>query len=77
MRSNRKFDYLSFFNRYIPVFVDHSDEVPCSGKFLLHQGVQRRIAITICHETGSDIIWKEVKEVVIGNNTNPNTCIKF
>ncbi len=46
--------------------VDHSDEMPCSGKFLLHQGVQRRIAITLCHESGSDLIWKDVKEVVIG-----------
>jgi kinesin family protein 1 len=51
---------------YIPVVVDHSDDQPCSGKFLLHQGVQRRIAITLCHESGSDIIWKDVKEVVIG-----------
>ena len=46
--------------------VDHNDEVPCSGKFLLHQGVQRRIAITICHESGSNLIWKDVREVVIG-----------
>ncbi len=51
---------------YIPVMVDHSDDLPCSGKFLLHQGVQRRIAVTLCHETGSDLIWKDVKEVVIG-----------
>lgn len=40
--------------------------MPCSGKFLLHQGVQRRIAVTICDETGSDLIWKSVKEVVVG-----------
>lgn len=47
--------------------VDHSDEIPCSGKFLLHQGVQRRIAITLCHEGSPDLIWRDVKEVVIGN----------
>jgi hypothetical protein len=51
---------------YIPVTIDHSDESPCNGKFLLHQGVQRRIAITLCHESGADIVWKDVKEVVIG-----------
>ncbi len=51
---------------YVPVMVDHSDDLPCSGKFLLHQGVQRRICITLCHESGTDLIWKDVKEVVIG-----------
>jgi hypothetical protein len=56
--------------------VDHSDDVPCTGKFLLHQGLQRRIAITLCHESTSDLIWKDVKEVVIGKPLlhwpNPN-----
>ncbi len=51
---------------YIPVAVDHSDDIPCAGKFLLHQGVQRRIAVTICHEDSSEIAWKDVKEIVIG-----------
>ncbi|CAF0730672.1 unnamed protein product [Brachionus calyciflorus] len=55
---------------YLPVSVDHSEDMPCTGKFLLHQGVQRRIAITICHESGSDLIWKDVKEVFIGNIKN-------
>jgi kinesin family protein 1 len=51
---------------YIPVVVDHTEDVPCSGKFLLHQGVQRRITITLCHESNPDLVWKEIKEVVIG-----------
>ena len=51
---------------YIAVAVDHSDDVACAGKFLLHQGVQRRIAVTICHEDSSEVAWKEVKEIVIG-----------
>jgi len=55
---------------YIPAVVDHSEDLPCTGKFLLHQGLQRRIAITICHETSKDLIWKDVKEVVIGNVSN-------
>lgn len=30
------------------------------------QGIQRRITVTIAHETGNDIEWKDVKELVIG-----------
>lgn len=33
---------------------------------LTPQGIQRRIRVTIAHETGNDIEWKEVKELVIG-----------
>lgn len=33
---------------------------------LIAQGIQRRIRVTIAHETGNDIEWKEVKELVIG-----------
>ncbi len=43
--------------RYAPVTVEHSDDTPCSGRFTLHQGIQRRIGITL---------WKSVREVVIG-----------
>lgn len=32
----------------------------------IKQGIQRRISVTIAHETGNDIEWKEVKELVIG-----------
>ncbi|CAF0916937.1 unnamed protein product, partial [Didymodactylos carnosus] len=51
---------------YAAASVDHSDDVPCSGRFLLHQGIQRRIGITLCHESGSELIWKDVREVVVG-----------
>lgn len=52
---------------YIPVVVDHHDDAtPCRATFLLHQGIQRRIRITIFSEQDSLINWKEVKEVVIG-----------
>lgn len=51
---------------YIPAVVDHRGGMPCHGTFLLHQGIQRRITVTIAHETGNDIEWKEVKELVIG-----------
>lgn len=33
--------------------------------FLL-QGLQRRITVTIVHESGNDIEWKEVRELVVG-----------
>ncbi len=61
---------------YLPANIDHSESLPCTGKFLLHQGVQRRIAVTICHEYSSDTKWKDVKEIIIGrvrSNTDHNT----
>ncbi|UJR32870.1 hypothetical protein I4U23_020331 [Adineta vaga] len=57
---------LSPTGEYAAVTVDHSDDVPCSGRFILHQGIQRRIGITLCHESGSELIWKDVQEVVVG-----------
>uniref|UniRef100_A0A3Q0KR75 Kinesin-like protein unc-104 n=1 Tax=Schistosoma mansoni TaxID=6183 RepID=A0A3Q0KR75_SCHMA len=35
---------------YAPVPVDRLDETPCQGVFLIHQGIQRRLAITLVHE---------------------------
>lgn len=32
---------------YVPVMVDHSDDLPCRGVYFLHHGLQRRIRITI------------------------------
>uniref|UniRef100_A0A672IYF8 plus-end-directed kinesin ATPase n=1 Tax=Salarias fasciatus TaxID=181472 RepID=A0A672IYF8_SALFA len=73
-----KYDLMVFFEiceleangDYIPAVVDHRGGMPCHGTFLLHQGIQRRITVTIAHETGSDIEWKEVKELVIGRIRN-------
>ncbi|XP_077998680.1 kinesin-like protein KIF1A [Glandiceps talaboti] len=69
-----KFDLLVWFEicelapngEYVPVAVDHSDEMPCGGIFLLHQGIQRRLAVTVIHESSQDLNWKEVKEIVVG-----------
>ena len=52
--------------RYVPAVVDHGDDLPCSGTYMLHQGIQRRLAITITHEQGPDFFWKDVKELVVG-----------
>lgn len=51
---------------YIPVTVDHDDETPCKGTFLLHQGIQRRIRMTLIHEADPDVVWKEIRELVVG-----------
>lgn len=37
--------------------------VPSPG---IRQGIQRRITVTLLHETGSHIRWKEVRELVVG-----------
>ena len=50
--------------------MDHSDEMPCIGTYLLHQGIQRRIAVTIVHENGPELIWRDVKELVVGRIRN-------
>lgn len=55
---------------YVPAVVEHSDELPCRGLFLLHQGIQRRIRITIVHEPTSEIKWKEIRELVVGRIRN-------
>ncbi|XP_050665675.1 kinesin-like protein unc-104 isoform X2 [Leptidea sinapis] len=55
---------------YVPAVVEHSDELPCRGLFLLHQGIQRRIRITILHEPSSDLAWTDVRELVIGRIRN-------
>ncbi|CAF5064053.1 unnamed protein product, partial [Rotaria magnacalcarata] len=56
---------LSLTGEYAPVTVDHCDDLPCSSRFILHQGIQRRIGITLCHETNPEVIWKSVREVVV------------
>ncbi|XP_026160694.1 kinesin-like protein KIF1A [Mastacembelus armatus] len=73
-----KYDLMVFFEiceleangDYIPAVVDHRGGMPCHGTFLLHQGLQRRITVTIVHESGSDIEWKEVRELVVGRLRN-------
>ena len=52
--------------RYVPAVVDHSEDMPCTGTYMLHQGIQRRLAITITHEQGPDFFWKDIKELVVG-----------
>ncbi|XP_060775772.1 kinesin-like protein KIF1A [Neoarius graeffei] len=73
-----KYDLMVFFEiceleangDYIPAVVDHRGGMPCHGTFLLHQGIQRRVTVTIVHETGGDVNWKEVRELVVGRIRN-------
>lgn len=73
-----KYDVLVWFEicelapngEYVPSVVDHSDDLPCRGLFLLHQGIQRRIRITIVHEHASELRWKDVRELVVGRIRN-------
>lgn len=76
-----KYDLLVYFEicelapngEYVPAVVDHSEDMPCTGTFMLHQGIQRRLAITITHEQGPDFFWKDIKELVLGRiRTTPD-----
>ncbi|XP_068217159.1 kinesin-like protein unc-104 isoform X4 [Palaemon carinicauda] len=59
---------------YVPAVVDHGDDLPCRGLFLLHQGIQRRIRITIVHEPSPDLTWCDVRELVVGRiRTTPES----
>ncbi|GMT14789.1 hypothetical protein PFISCL1PPCAC_6086, partial [Pristionchus fissidentatus] len=72
-----KYDLLVWFEicelgtngEYVPSIVDHAAGLPTHGVFLLHQGMQRRIKMTICHEKG-DVRWKDCQELVIGRVRN-------
>ncbi|KAF8363756.1 unc-104 [Pristionchus pacificus] len=79
-----KYDLLVWFEiceldstgKYTSSIVDHAAPFekagPTDGVFLLHQGMQRRIKMTICHEKG-DVRWTKCQELVIGRvRTTPN-----
>ncbi|BFZ22944.1 hypothetical protein BsWGS_25983 [Bradybaena similaris] len=55
---------------YVPVVVDHSEDMPTKGIFMLHQGIQRRLRITIAHEKRTHFSWKDVRELVVGRIRN-------
>ncbi|KAM9176101.1 kinesin-like protein KIF1B isoform 2-T4 [Mergus octosetaceus] len=77
-QSVSKYDLLVWFEiseleptgEYIPAIVDHTGGLPCQGTFLLHQGIQRRITVTIIHEKGNELHWKDVRELVVGRIRN-------
>ncbi|XP_046845010.1 kinesin-like protein unc-104 isoform X2 [Xenia sp. Carnegie-2017] len=52
---------------YLPCFVKHRHGNVNSGIYLLHQGIQRRIMVTILHDNYPEIRWKNITGVWIGN----------
>ena len=46
--------------------VSQADDLPCCGTFLLHQGIQRRIALTIIQDGRTDVQWTDVHALTIG-----------
>lgn len=59
---------------YLPVIVERSDDLPCRGQFLLRQGLQRRIRITLVHEVCDEIVWSDIRELVVGRIRNQPEC---
>lgn len=57
-------------DEYNPVLVDRSDPESHMATFLLHQGIQRKLCITLVHEEDPLIVWGNVKEVVVGRIRN-------
>jgi len=53
-------------DEYKPVLVDRSDQEPYKSAFLLHQGIQRKLCITLVHEPDPLVVWNGVLEVLVG-----------
>ena len=66
---------LSPTGEYIPASVHHTEHQGCMGTFLLQQGIQRRIRITLIYEAGSEIHWLRVNELVIGVCVCEGVCV--
>ena len=50
---------------YLPVEVIQTSELD-SGSFQLHQGLQRRVAVSLTHSFGDALAWKDVSGLRIG-----------
>lgn len=50
------------------LYLDYFKEAPKATASLSSQpqGLQRRIAVTIVHESGGDMEWKDIRELVVG-----------
>ena len=51
---------------YNPVPVYHNEGDLVGDVFMLQQGLQRRLRVTLICESGSEVHWKKVNELVIG-----------
>ncbi|KAK3951458.1 putative kinesin [Pseudoneurospora amorphoporcata] len=50
---------------YVPVEVTQTSELD-NGTFQLHQGLQRRVAITVTHSSGDALPWNDAKSLRLG-----------
>ncbi|GAA5817369.1 hypothetical protein MFLAVUS_010913 [Mucor flavus] len=53
--------------QYVPVQVIHSNDKQHQDVFCLRQGLQRRIAFTLSHDSGKQFEWLDIKDTKIGN----------
>lgn len=63
--------------QYLPVVVDQHDDTPCRGTLLFHQGIQRRIRVTIMHHPDYDVAFKDLRELVMGRVRTIADCADF
>lgn len=59
---------------YLPVMVERNPDLPCRSEFILRQGLQRRIRITLVHEVCDELGWNDVRELVVGRIRNTAEC---
>jgi kinesin family protein 1 len=57
---------LSETGEYLPVEVVQQTEVD-QGAFQLHQGLQRRIQISLTHSSGETLQWQDIRDIRIGS----------
>lgn len=80
-----KYDILVWFEicelanngEYVPSIVDHAHGLPTHGVFLLHQGIQRRIKITICHEKGMHQPTSLLTSLLFPKRVDPKTQFRI
>ena len=54
--------------------VERNPDLPCRSEFILRQGLQRRIRITMVHEVCDELGWSDVRELVVGRIRNTAEC---
>ena len=52
---------------YVSTSVSHSEDLPCCGTFILHQGIQRRVALTIVQDGRTNLQWMGIHALTIGS----------
>ncbi|XP_025068030.1 kinesin-like protein KIF1B [Alligator sinensis] len=61
---------LSISQRLFVALIDKRKSSTVSAEIILVWGIQRRITVTIIHEKGNELHWKDVRELVVGRIRN-------